>query len=281
MTKILVRFVKFRMTDNLEIHKVKERIKMTKLFNRSTIQRVKAYAFTLAEILIVIGIIGVVAALTLPNLNHATGDKEKVTKVKKIYSALNDAYGRAEAIYGPIDEWFEGLTDIEQNKRFAKRMIEFMKISKDCAYSEGCWTKGVYFDKSGQEFCENYYELLKDHTYFVNLSDGTSLAFVYNNRIKVDIDGPNKGKNREDTDIFDFGIDSLPLEKDFCEVSCFQYREITPACLNHQNSLNDAVAENWHEEAQYYGAAWVIQNGNLDYLKCQGELDWDTQTSCK
>ena len=42
-------------------------------------------AFTLAEVLIVIGIIGVVAALTLPNLNHATGDKEKVTKVKKIY----------------------------------------------------------------------------------------------------------------------------------------------------------------------------------------------------
>ena len=33
------------------------------------------FGFTLAEVLIVIGIIGVVAALTLPNLNHATGDK--------------------------------------------------------------------------------------------------------------------------------------------------------------------------------------------------------------
>ena len=82
-------------------------------FNCSTIQRVKAYAFTLAETLIVIGIIGVVAALTLPNLNHATGDKETVTRVKKIYSMLNDATDRAVAKYGPLDEWdcssYEGM----------------------------------------------------------------------------------------------------------------------------------------------------------------------------
>ena len=26
---------------------------------------------------------------------------------------------------------------------------------------------------------------------------------------------------------------------------------------------------------------WVIENGNLDYLKCPEELNWDTQTSCK
>ena len=46
----------------------------------------KTLAFTLAETLIVMGIIGVVAALTLPNLNSSTGDKEKVAKVKKVYS---------------------------------------------------------------------------------------------------------------------------------------------------------------------------------------------------
>ena len=45
----------------------------------------KKIAFTLAETLIVMGIIGVVSALTIPNLNSATADKEKVAKVKKIY----------------------------------------------------------------------------------------------------------------------------------------------------------------------------------------------------
>ena len=65
------------------------------------------------------GIIGVVAALTLPNLNSSTGDKEKVAKVKKIYSNLEDAYGRATAVYGPFDEWFKNDTTAEQkNKRF-------------------------------------------------------------------------------------------------------------------------------------------------------------------
>ena len=41
---------------------------------------VKAIAFTLAETLVVMGIIGVVAALTIPNLNQYTGAREKVAK---------------------------------------------------------------------------------------------------------------------------------------------------------------------------------------------------------
>ena len=75
----------------------------------------KVLAFTLAETLIVMGIIGVVAALTIPNLNSSTGDKEKVVKVKKIYSNLNDAIGRAQAVYGPVEEWVNGKT-AEQKK---------------------------------------------------------------------------------------------------------------------------------------------------------------------
>ncbi|MBR1942838.1 type II secretion system protein, partial [bacterium] len=98
-------------------------------------------AFTLAETLIVMGIIGVVVALTLPNLNSSTGDKEKVAKVKKIYSNLEDAYGRATAVYGPFDEWFKNDTTGEQiNKRFGERMTEFMKVSKTCGTGDGCFS---------------------------------------------------------------------------------------------------------------------------------------------
>ena len=90
----------------------------------------KAMAFTLAETLIVMGVIGVVAALTLPNLNQSTNNKEKVAKVKKIYSNLNDAVGRAVAVYGPISEWY--VNDKNYNdycKRTFERITEFMKIS--------------------------------------------------------------------------------------------------------------------------------------------------------
>ena len=48
----------------------------------------KFLAFTLAETLIVMGIIGIVSALTLPNLNSSTGEKEKVAKVKKYIKIL-------------------------------------------------------------------------------------------------------------------------------------------------------------------------------------------------
>ena len=54
----------------------------------------KTLAFAFEETLIVMGIICVVAALTLPKLNSATWDKEKVAKVKnyiqtyKIFSHL-------------------------------------------------------------------------------------------------------------------------------------------------------------------------------------------------
>ena len=48
--------------------------------------------FTLAEILITLGIIGVVAAMTMPSLINSTQKKELVTQYKKTYSVISQAY---------------------------------------------------------------------------------------------------------------------------------------------------------------------------------------------
>ncbi|MBR1943378.1 hypothetical protein IJ843_06550 [bacterium] len=92
------------------------------------------------------GIIGVVAALTLPNLNSSTGDKEKIAKVKKIYLNLEDALGRAQAVYGTIEDW-DIVTQENNLLRIAmsshvERITEFMKISKDCGKvaKAGCFS---------------------------------------------------------------------------------------------------------------------------------------------
>ena len=45
-------------------------------------------AFTMAEILIVIAIIGVVAALTIPNLTKDYEEEEIVTRVKTAYNDI-------------------------------------------------------------------------------------------------------------------------------------------------------------------------------------------------
>ena len=133
------------------------------------------FAFTLAETLIVMGIIGVIAALTLPNLNSSTGYKEKVAKVKKIYSNLNDAYGRAEAVYGPFDEWCS-LTSNKCIQKIGERITEFMKVSKNCGVekNKGCFSNKQYLmDKSGYDDGEDTY-----NTYKVILADGNSLSMM-------------------------------------------------------------------------------------------------------
>ncbi len=50
------------------------------------------FAFTLAEVLITLGIIGVVAAMTIPTLMKNTQDTELKTAWKKEYSVLSQAF---------------------------------------------------------------------------------------------------------------------------------------------------------------------------------------------
>ena len=200
----------------------------------------KAFAFTLAETLIVMGIIGVVAALTIPNLNQSTGDREKVAKVKKIYSNLEDAYGRATAVYGPLEEWFYGLSNSkDKTERAGERLSEFMKVSKNCKMQNGCYSAG-----SGES-----------SSYQFVLADGTSVILsAYDSQISitVDIDGLNKGKNKNGYDRFSFGARTLvdgvyPSDRGFTSQSYAHECETTAS--------GD------------FCAAWVIDYGNMDYLK--------------
>ena len=59
----------------------------------------KKYAFTLAEIMITIGIIGVVAAITIPLLMQNSNSKKFTTQFKKSLSTLNQAAIGAQAQY--------------------------------------------------------------------------------------------------------------------------------------------------------------------------------------
>src|SRR5574344_1389620 len=61
--------------------------------------------FTLAEVLITLGIIGVVAAMTLPTLINNTNKKEMVTKLQKEYSVLSQALLLAENENGLAGTW--------------------------------------------------------------------------------------------------------------------------------------------------------------------------------
>ena len=229
----------------------------------------KLFAFTLAETLIVMGIIGVVTALTLPNLNSSTGDKEKVAKVKKIYSNLEDALGRAQAVYGPYSEWESGGDILN---KAGERITEFMKVTKNCGYSESGNFNGSC------SIGENIAKKLDGTTaispaylgraYF--LADGTFICFECapdSCSITIDIDGPNKGTSTMGVDVFMFLGDDNGI-------------------IPYPNNVTSCKGSNGVD-----CTAWVVNVGNMDYLKADNSgkcknntsivLDGVSNTTCK
>ena len=237
---------------------------------RANLLQLKQVAFTLAETLIVMGIIGVVAALTLPNLNSSTGEKEKVAKLQKIYSNLQDAFGRAEAVYGPYDEWFvnDGDDYDKMNKRVFDRITEFMKYSKVCTVSDACTLFDAGYGTGGNRA-----------PHAIILPDGATVGFdcsTWGGNIHIDLDGPNKGANAHCRDYFKLGI----------RPDNFNKQKYIVTYDDRGRVKNNGVLFAYGSTGC---AAWVLVNGNMDYLKTDSsgkcpdgeKLQFGVKTSCK
>lgn len=83
--------------------------------------------FTLAEVLVTLAIVGVVAALTIPTLMHGIIDQRYTTAIKKHISTLN------AAIYTSIsnDDGDPSSTTITTNDSLAKFFKPHMNVLKD------------------------------------------------------------------------------------------------------------------------------------------------------
>ena len=68
-------------------------------------------AFTLAEVLITLGIIGVVAAMTLPSVINKYRRNVVETRLAKFYSVMNQALARAKSEKGELVFEQTDLTD--------------------------------------------------------------------------------------------------------------------------------------------------------------------------
>uniref|UniRef100_UPI004028355B prepilin-type N-terminal cleavage/methylation domain-containing protein n=1 Tax=Candidatus Scatousia sp. TaxID=3085663 RepID=UPI004028355B len=95
--------------------------------------------FTLAEVLITLGIIGIVAAMTLPALINHYKKRETVEKLKASYSILNNALESAKVDYGTdIKNWNLSPYDdpIQNADYFAEHyLLPYLKVVKDCKES--------------------------------------------------------------------------------------------------------------------------------------------------
>ncbi len=74
-------------------------------------------AFTLAEVLITLGVIGVVAALTMPSLIANYQKKVLVTQIKKTYATLNEGFRQIMTSQGCTDMTCAGFLDYLTTKK--------------------------------------------------------------------------------------------------------------------------------------------------------------------
>ncbi len=91
--------------------------------------------FTLAEVLITLGIIGVVVTLLLPIIATNISKKKIAAKVKKDYTTLNLTIGMAETDYGDTTNWEYKSYDELENwiKTYILPYVQYSKFcNRDC-----------------------------------------------------------------------------------------------------------------------------------------------------
>ncbi len=121
--------------------------------------REKKCAFTLAEVLITLGIIGVVAAMTMPAL--ITKYQKKVTsqKLKKFYTVMSQAIKLSEVENGPYPDWAPvtdgGNLPVEELITWYNTYLDKYIVSIDKRKPDSSHYQVAFKDGSGMNFYVN------------------------------------------------------------------------------------------------------------------------------
>lgn len=253
--------------------------------------QISSQGFTLAEVLITLGIIGIVASLTIPSLLNNADDRANVVALKKTYSTLENAYKRAEQENGTPDNW--GFVHNSTDYTLMVNMLKpYLNVSKDCsaAGAKGCFKANeMYklFSGGNWDIRDNagYSLLLADgvaiNGYALHYKDcdngaqgdpwGTSIALQNGcGFYAVDVNG-FKGPNKLGYDSFFFVLTKYGIipAGDQSAGTGFPF---IGNCID-----SSGVAQNGTG-----CAAWAIVNDNLDYAKCGSQLTngWNGKTKC-
>ena len=253
-------------------------------------------AFTLAEVLITLAIIGVVAAMTIPSLVQKYQERETVTRVKKAYSVLNSAYKMALASEGEFNSWgFNGGNEFEADDEgnnvwigdsakntqlFWELLGKHLNITEKCLSSQNnCYKPDKLYDLQGDARNLD----LSNYSFFT-LNDGMTLlgGWIYEGckdkndwcaDFAIDVNGIKNPPNSTGKDIFYFiaNPDRITPMGDLASDNNEQNSHSFDNSCN-----NDPV---YPANSGYGCTAWIIKNSNMDYLHCD-DLSWEGKQSC-
>lgn len=219
-------------------------------------------AFTLAEIVIALAVVGIVAVLATFNANKDTDEATKIALLRSTYNILDAAYKQASL----------GSDDIST---ILGDMKDYLQISKNCGTGIGCFQNDVILKSPALANTSNIHPSLTsnskldsvtaDVAYKLILKNGASILVSKTNKyVYVDVNGPKKGNSVTGDDVFYFVADAekglYPYGYD-CTFS-----KTAPGCP-YQGE---------------YCTAWAILMGNMDYLRCPEKLSWTdkSKTTC-
>lgn len=181
----------------------------------------KSRGFTLAEVLITLGIIGVVAAMTLPTLINRAKGVQYSTALKKSYSVLLQALERMNS-----DNGYIAKREYFPNKTFTDNYKRYFKILKDCKYTDcisrstdenggsdaviktyktynkSRYVESRYFDDGQYILADGMVLMIEDNTNGADVGGSGMGSFM----ITVDVNGFNKNPNAWGQDLFTFQI---------------------------------------------------------------------------
>ncbi len=160
----------------------------------------KKLAFTLAEVLITLGVIGVVAALTIPGLMAHYKKIRTVTQLKESYSILQQAIKLSQEDNGESDSWD---TSLSAHDFFQKYFANYLKWQKEYSLTElktlapRTYLNGTTYTGAMYDSAKSSHFLLINGSQISVASYGKSLMFA------IDVNGLSK-PNRIGIDTFQF-----------------------------------------------------------------------------
>jgi prepilin-type N-terminal cleavage/methylation domain-containing protein len=224
----------------------------------------KFKAFTLSEVLITLGIIAVVAALTLPTIIEKHREQVTVTKVNQTYNILQNAIKQMIIDKGcELDECW-GDYPIEVFGEELPKYVKVLRIKQKGNYkiyslSNGMYVK-LYFEKRP---IGNIYQQCNMRT---NYTGGSQTIYFSKCSNFIDI-MLNENSTSEGVELFRFYlvVDGIIPEGMPRETGVSSLKK----CLDNFPGFGTACT------------GWVIVNKNMDYLHCRSELSWNGKNSCK
>lgn len=224
-------------------------------------------AFTLAEVLLVVAIIGIVAVMAIPNLNKSINEDKTVMLFRNTTEQLNAAYGKVISEYGSYNN--AGKTNCSAGKSttycVASKMTEYLDVGRNCGDTgkDRCFSsqKITMFDGSEASSDLETGNATCDYTFL--LANGVGVC-DRGGTFELDLDGPNKGPNSRGIDLF--RLDTV--------------NNILAPLPSYD--LGDTRETDTYVDFVNYDRfnQWVFEIGNMDYLKCADSLNWINKHTC-